>query len=84
MHAGDGSVFDFLDPVWFKAYLQHSMTPPQELDKTWHDITLDDPIDPLDFRFGEQIPEFGRSVQLAGWIIRENILDHLLGQLIKE
>ena len=55
MHDRDRSAFDFLDPEWLKlkAHLQHGMTPLQELDKTWHDITLDDPTDPLGFLFGE-------------------------------
>ena len=84
MNSRDGPAFDFLESEWLKAYLQHGMTSLQELDKTWHDIALDDPIDPLSLLFGEQIPEFRRSVQLAGRVIRESILGHPLRQLIKE
>ena len=56
----------------------------QELDEAWHDPTLDDLFDRRVFLLGEQLPEFGRSIQLARRVIREDTLDHLIRQLIKE
>ena len=56
----------------------------QELDEAWHDSTLDDLFDRRVFLLGEQLPELGRSIQLARRVIREDTLDHLIRQLIKE
>ena len=60
------------------------MIPLQELDEAWHDTTLDDLFNRWVFLLGKQLPEFCRSIQLAGRVIREDALNHLLGQLIKE
>ena len=51
----------------------------QELDKAWHDAALDDLLDRRVLLLGEQLPEFGRSIQLARRVIREDTLNHLVG-----
>jgi hypothetical protein len=56
----------------------------QELDESWYDTTLDDLFDRRVFLLGEQLPEFSRSIQLACRVIREDTLDHLIRQLMKE
>ena len=56
----------------------------QELDKSWHNVALDDLFDRWVFLLREQLPEFSRSIQLARRVIREDTLDHLLRQLMKE
>jgi hypothetical protein len=76
--------FDCLDPERPNAHLQHGMISLQELDKAWHDAALDDLFNRRVFLLGEQLSEFGRSIQLARRVIRENALDHLIRQLIKE
>lgn len=77
-------LFDCLDPEQFKAHLQHGMISLQEVDEAWHDVALDDLLDWGVFLLGEQLPEFRCSIQLACRVFRENSLDHILGQLIKE
>lgn len=56
----------------------------QELDEAWHNTALDDLFDWRVLLLGEQLPEFGRSIQLARRVVREDTLDHLIGQLVKE
>jgi hypothetical protein len=84
MNSRDRPAFDCLDPERFNAHLQHGMFSLQELDEAWHDAALDDLFDWRVFLLGEQLPEFSRSIQLARRVIREDTLDHLLRQLIKE
>lgn len=84
MGGRDGPVFDCLDPELHKAHLQHGIILLQELDKAGHDTALDDPFSLRVFLLGKQLPELRRSVQLAGRVVRKNILDHLFGQLVKK
>lgn len=83
MNSRDGPACDCPDPERFKAHLQHGIIPLQELDEAWHDAALDDLFDWRVFLLREQLPEFGRGIQLAHRVIREDTLDHLLRQLIK-
>ena len=84
MNSRDRPAFDRLDPERFNAHLQHGVVSLQELDEAWHDAALDDLFDRRVFLLGEQLPEFGCSVQLARRVFREDTLDHLIRQLIKE
>lgn len=60
------------------------MVPLQELDKAWYDTAFDDLFDRRVLLLREQLPEFRRSIQLAGRVIGEDTLNHLLRQLSKE
>ena len=84
MDSRDRPAFDCLDPGWRKAYLQHGMIPLQELDKAWYDAAFDDLLDGRVLLLREQLPKFRRSIQLAGRVIGEDALNHLLRQLSKE
>ena len=84
MNSRNGPAFDCPGPERLKTYLQHGMISLQELDESWHDTALDDLFDRRVFLLREQLPEFSRSIQLARWVVREDTLDHLLGQLMKE
>ena len=84
MDTRDRPAFDCLDPGQLEAHLQHGMISLQEVDEAWHDVALDDLFDWRVFLLGEQLPEFSRGVQLARRVIRENSLDHILGQLVEE
>ena len=84
MNSRDRLVFDHLDLERLNAYLQHGMIPLQELDKAWHDSTLDNLFNWRVFLLGEQLPEFGCSIQLACRVIREDTLDHFIRQLLEE
>jgi hypothetical protein len=84
MNSRDRPAFDCSNPEWHKAHLKHGMISLQELYKSWHDSALDDLFDWRVFLLGEQLPEFCRGIQLARRVIREDTLNHLLRQLIRE
>jgi hypothetical protein len=57
------------------------MSTSQKLDKTGHDTTFDHFFDGGILFFREELPKFGRGVELALRILREDATDHLLVEL---